>query len=55
MPSLVLPVNERDHVRGPATAPLTLFAGIAGASAVLVAVAVSDTVREGREVVAPSL
>ena len=35
-----------------ATAPLTLIAGIAGASAVLVAVATSDTVREATE--APS-
>ena len=32
-----------------ATAPLTLIAGIAGATAVLVAVAVSDTVREGAQ------
>jgi low temperature requirement protein LtrA len=32
-----------------ATAPLTLIAGIAGASAVLVAVAISDTVREGAQ------
>ena len=30
-----------------ATAPLTLIAGIAAASAVLVAVAIADTVREG--------